>query len=525
MKHNRINNTARQKIAHFYLVVFGALVAGSTFSQLLPVYLLPLALTPILYLLIFDQQVQSLKQHIYLVIIFFAPFHATVLSWFLQADINGLTGISPRLALLASVFSLVVMAMVMTVAMLPLAYVVWRIKKIVPKHSLLLYGLIPALWVFCEFLRSVAFSVFLYGDGGSIGDYWNFGSLGLVVMQTPLAYLSQYIGMYGLSFSVVCISLALLYIFTKHSKSVGVVLILSLIVLLRIGVLRDPAMATISSTRYASVQSNLSRSDNYSAPIPIRDNSAQPKDLIVLTEYSDIFKPENRRAAKTYVSDRLSSNGVSVDVTSGTRSQRYGTLEFRNSEGALTDSQTKQLLIPTGEYMPWFLVGLYKLIGQSQITETFNQQRSTQKGDPVHVHRTSSLVIGPVACSGILSRGDYRTLVSDGAEVLTNSASLSIFNRSSNYFNQSLAMARFHAIANQRTFIQASKDAPVYVIDSSGSFIVRPDTVASRFTDFSFQKNTTKTLYTKLGEWVLYLSVTALPIMRVCIYSRSRRKH
>ncbi len=144
------------------------------------------------------------------------------------------------------------------------------------------------------------------------------------------------------------------------------------------------------------------------------------------------------------------------------------------------------------------------------LNENFIKTRQLQKGRSPEVFPNGNVTIAPVACSGILGRNIYRQLVNDGGMVLTNSASLLIFNDSKSYFRQSLQMARFHAVANSRTYIQASKGAPAFVIDSTGDYIVSPGSPETKFIDFSFRPQTKKTPYTILGEWVLASSLLFL---------------
>jgi len=276
--------------------------------------------------------------------------------------------------------------------------------------------------------------------------------------------------------------------------------------------------------RWGSVQSSAAQNENYSEEFSIENETSHLKDLIVLTEYSEIFNEANSLAAQKLVNKRLSSNGISVDVDSGKELQRHGTLQFRDNSGTIRESQTKKLLIPTGEYMPDIVSTIYTIIGKSKYVDSFDATRRLSKGLPVKTYSSDKLVIGPVACSGILSRNDYRKLVNDGAEVLTNSASLIIFNRSKAYFEQSLSMAQFHSTANQRTYIQASKGAPAFVLDKNGNYIVSPVSIDSKFTDFSFYKNDSKTFYTRFGEWILYCCVIVVILTVAYIIAKSRVK-
>jgi apolipoprotein N-acyltransferase len=430
--------------------------------------------------------------------------------WMLHADIGGMAQVSTPIGLIVVVIFMFLMAAVMTLALLPLGYFVYVLKKAYPKNSGIILLLLPALVVVCEYLRSILSSIYQYGPGGSIGDYWNFGSFGLAAVQSPLDYMSKYLGLYGLSFIVVAISALLVWIFTRKTHKLPLigVLVAFILVLGLAGKLDDSHnIKSIESTKHASVQSISSEYYSYQDPMMIEYEDTAKKDLILLTEYSGISESDNSNVFNKYIKNRLSNDGVAIDVRGGSSDKRAGTLQFVNNSGITTDTIIKGLLIPNGEYLPLTTTLLLKLTGNASVVKDFNETRKLQKGETVRVHNTSGLTIGPVACSGILSRQDYRKLTKNGAEVLTNSASLVILGRSNAYFNQSLAMARFHAIANQRTFIQASKSAPSFALDTQGKYIFRSITADSKFTDMTFQTNSNQTFYTRYGETVLYFSV------------------
>src|SRR5690606_38221442 len=118
----------------------------------------------------------------------------------------------------------------------------------------------------------------------------------------------------------------------------------------------------------------------------------------------------NKFFAQMFVSNRLKDNGISIDVSKGDQEKWYGTLEFRDNQGQKLSSQTKELLIPTGEYLPYILTAFYKTTGQQKIIDAFAQNRQVHKGSPPQIYNHPNLIIGPVACSGILGRNIYRNL-------------------------------------------------------------------------------------------------------------------
>lgn len=482
-------------------------LAGLVFSSGMPALLLILFLLPLFHYFSSAKRLTA-KRSILIIFSFFIPFHLIVLSWFLDSDTGALVGLSREMALFASVISLMIMTAVLTITQIPLALGLRRMHVLLRESPILSVFLVGSMWVISEWARSIGFSLFLYGSGGSIGDYWNFGSFGLALMDTPLAYISRVAGMYGLSFLVVAVAGITYYSYTKKRYAFMVICVTALFVVSLVshrlyGGQEEPSLQ-------GSVFQIKSSSSDFRLGAPIENYSGSKKDLVVLTEYSKTFEHGYELFAEEYVNKRLGQNGFSVDVSEGSKDKWYGTLEFRDNTGSLVGELTKQLLIPTGEYLPAVLTTFYNNTGQSKIVRQYDASRRVEKGAPPEVFSGKDVMVGPVACSGILGRNIYRQLTNDGAEVLTNSASLAYFNSSKSYYRQAMQMARFHAIANNRPFIQATMGAPAFVLDSNGLFVVEPADLRTTFIDFEFQPSSSKTPYTITGEWVLVFSGLAV---------------
>jgi apolipoprotein N-acyltransferase len=502
-----------------YLNIVSGILAGSVFCTGLPGWLLPVFLLPLLYSYVKLPKTSHKEKTMLLLVSFFVPFHAVVLSWFLDANISALIGASKSMSLVAAYLSWIIMTIVITLPMIALIPAFNLLKR---TRSILVPSILVAcFWVVCEWARSMLFAGFLYGEGGSIGDYWNFGSMGLGLISTPVGFSSRFVGMYGLSFIVVFIAVSLFQ--SIRSKTFTTILICSLFIFtLTLGSYRSYSQDVLGKAYKASMLQNEQAEPEYGHETMIENKSDELKDLIVLPEYSRMFDYSYRDFAKIYVNDRLAVGGTSITVSDGEGEKWYGTLEFRDYTGTKLAAHTKEFLIPTGEYLPAILRIFYSMTSQSKITNQFEIYRQVHKGDPPQTYRHSDLTIGPVACSGILGRDIYRMLAQDGAQVLTNSASLIDFKYSQSYFRQSLQMASFHAIANNRPFIQSSLGAPAFAMDSNGSFIVSPRDSRTKFIDFSFSPKNKKTIYTLLGEWVLLTSGAAVLVWQT--YALWKRK-
>lgn len=499
----------------YYAMLSSGAATGLVFTTGLPGILLPILLVPMLHNLSrYISQNKSHRSILLLAASFFVPYHAVVLSWFLDTNISGLLGVGREVAALTAIASWMLGIVVITLPVLVVMALIKRYKYL-PTNAFFLALAVSSMWVLVEWTRSVWFSIFLYGSEATIGDYWNFGSLGLGIINTPLGYLGRLTGMYGLSFVTVFLAVALCALIRRQNyvlfpASVGIVTIGAVI---GYGGFLDATATETLPRRNASVLQNEKIEPQITYNTLVENKTATKKDLIVLPEYSKLFEPEYQIFAARAVNERLTDTGVSIDVSKGVESRWFGTLEFRNSQGNKVAAQTKELLIPTGEYFPSVFKAFFTLAGQSKIVDDFENNRQVYKGTPPKVHRTDELIIGPVACSGILGRNIFRDLTHQGAEVLTNSASLIDFQFSKSYSHQSQQMARFHAVANSRPFVQASLGAPAFVLDHQGTYIVAPTSVETKFIDFSFQPRDNKTLYTAFGEWVLVASGLVLVVL------------
>ncbi|MDL2363548.1 MAG: hypothetical protein QFB86_04180 [Patescibacteria group bacterium] len=489
----------------YLLVVLSGLATGGIYSFGLPALFLPVLVLPFFWLFIQPDEVLSFKKSLVLSACFFFAFYSTTFIWFLDTDVSLLAGLDPNMGPIILGFGLLLISTILTLISLPFGIMLFKLQAQIKQPNLIALVLLASAWCVMEWARSLTFALFLSAPQASIGDYWNFGSLGLGLTSTSVGYLSRVVGMYGLSFIAVSLTLSLGWAINKRYKPLA--LIVSVVVIasfLSYTVINNGDKALVS----ASLLQREGQLTDIQDSIPINFNSNSPKDFILLPEYSGVHLPGNEKFVEKYVTGRMKATGINIDVTADfiKPGKRFNTLEARNKNGKLVDSQTKELLIPTGEYLPSVIQSFYKLTGQDAINKSFAQTRRLDRGQPPRVIRTQAVSIAPVACSGILGRNIYRQLVNDGGEVLTNSASLLIFNNSKSYLRQSSQMAHFHAVANNRTYIQASMGAPAFVIDGNGHYTVAPDDTRTEFIDFNFTPNSQKTPYTKYGEWPLTLS-------------------
>jgi apolipoprotein N-acyltransferase len=195
-------------------------------------------------------------------------------------------------------------------------------------------------------------------------------------------------------------------------------------------------------------------------------------DLLVLPEYSGILKYKNYKQ----MLHRLSKDGIAItSIDNGRSPAGTNRIIVLNRDGYVISSEDKTFLIPTGEYMPYVLQLGFRLIGKSQALVDFRYSQQLTKGSHAEtpIMTNNGLSVGALACSGVGSLNGYRSLSRDGADILTNSASLAFLLPNSIYHTYARNMARFQAVSNNKAFIQASRSGQSYIIDNQGSFVAR----------------------------------------------------
>lgn len=372
--------------------------------------------------------------------------------------------------------------------------------------------ILPATWVICEFARSFIFSLFAYGRNGSIGANWNFGNLGLAAGTTYVGYAGRIVGMYGLSFIAVATSLAIVWLFRRKNVRIMLILLWLTIALSLAGnLLYRPSG---DAKRLAFIQTPPNFGDpsirNHLLDKARAQNDQRNVDVLVLPEYGNIFEDQNdtsvRRDGQSLIKPEKGYIVTSALVS--TPQLLTNQLRVYNSNLDVVSSYNKYFLIPVGEYMPYIHQGILKIMGQQQAIKLNQEHRGTQRGtEPIPVIHMPGISLGSQICSGAIAPTLYQKQARAGAQVLTNSASLSMFSQAPGYQVQSYQLSRFMAVANARPFVQAAEGGHGYILDTTGAQTSGDNKFDYFFgvADVPLVKH--RTVYTILGEWVLWLSI------------------
>ncbi len=418
---------------------------------------------------------------------------------------------------------------------------------------------VPALWVLCEYGRNWLFVFWSWGGQSVLQPNWTFGAFGYFLVNTPLVYLSRFIGLYGLSF--VAAELAMLMFFAllglrdeniqfarpcaarlaraerffsrkiRVSRKVHIFIpfLLGSMVFFIISLLaKNMPLAYKKPINTAIFQGSTSPPAFYTRALSdllIKDKLSgkiqKESKLMVFPEGSQYFSNDYGPLEKEIISTVFgpsAGGGKAVIITNSYKRNNGGQrvqTAYKNEQGDTLAEYGKSFLIPTGEYMPDIIYWGLKLIGAKDTLESFESMRAVTKS--VSKERAVQIednAYGTVSCSGIIAPDLYRGLVKDGAEILVNTASYGVFGGSPFFFKQMMVSGKFQAISLARQYIQSSMDGYSYVIDEQGKFFGGKRELGNKMIYQTVSPISTRDFYVKFGDLpVLLFSVSAAAFM------------
>ncbi|MSR89314.1 hypothetical protein EXS53_00025 [Patescibacteria group bacterium] len=413
-------------------------------------------------------------------------------------------------------FTLGLMVLFFASGFLIFGWLVVRLKiSLDNKNSFLL---LPAAWVFGEFARSVFFSIMMLGEGGAVGMHWNFGALGLAASATPLVYFSRLGGLFGLSFVVVLANIAIFQLWRRKFVKVSVLIIASIVIATALAYYLYRAPSNPAIERIGLVHLGSNEDTDYQQPLirSIKDNASGRLATVIFPEYSHLFDEPRLLDEDRQIAQLLLKNEGSRIITSRTisavKTETNAIVELDVS-GRQISAQGKTFLIPGGEYIPYLYKGIliasgnYRLIAYHEGEKTVAQSKK-----PIEPITINGVSYGVLACSGIIAPEYYRELTNRGAEVLVNAASLSTMGIGAQFFDQAKQMARFQAVANARTLVQSARGKQSYIMSQNGTIQIQNASDSTSYMQGSIQPNSTRTIYTLLGEWTVLASFVGLVV-------------
>ncbi len=377
----------------------------------------------------------------------------------------------------------------------------------------------PLLWILSESLISIVFSIVSSGVGARIGDYWHFGNVGLALAGTSLVYLSRWGGLYLLSYTAVLIMCTIVYC-VKAKKPLPLLVVIAGVVALNVlafQLYKTPRGKEISVVAVGSGILDEAGYVNNPLPNTAKNVPVDSADVIVLPEYSRYWEYDSDTHAAVLADALKDKSGLVIDSESKRLDGRqYNVVAFSNAKGEHYNEQFKWFVVPGGEFVPYIFRGPLRLMGQAKAVTTFENTKSVTPGmSPEEPFFWRGVWYGSLACSAANTPELYRGIVSRGAEVLVNTASLGTVGLGAKYHDNSFIESRLHAVANARPFIQSARGGYNFILDSNGSVLAKNTNQDNNFVAAKVKSNSQSTVYSIFGNWIVVLAGVTIILMLV----------
>ena len=364
----------------------------------------------------------------------------------------------------------------------------------------------PFLWVAVELARTRI-----------TGFPWNL--LGIAqVDNVALCRIAASTGVYGISFEIVLVNIALAAVFLVPKEKRGAMLAAALAAtaVLQAGSLIE---APIAKTDRAAllVQQNIPVSADWT-PAYLEKTRADLTDLTVKSVNAAQPMPDlvvwPESPAPFFTNDpvfRQTISGMSRDTKAWTITGAIGIPEVRTDAGAepafnsaalvdpdgmWADRYDKVHLVPFGEYLPFpslfaFAGGLTKEVGEFQ------------HGASRHPLEAGDKRLGVFICYESIFPDEVRQFADRGAQVFVNISNDGWYGDSGAYA-QHLSQTRMRAIENDRWILSATDTGVTASIDPWGRVVARIPRKERAALVAPYALNSVTTFYTRHGDWFAF---------------------
>lgn len=194
----------------------------------------------------------------------------------------------------------------------------------------------------------------------------------------------------------------------------------------------------------------------------------------------------------------------------------YNSAALLGPSGERLYAYDKIHLVAFGEYVPW-----RKLLrfAEKLVQEVGDFRAGTERS----VGKLPGGQFATVICFEAVFPNEVRQFVAGGAELLVNISNDGWFGRSAAP-DQHLAMARVRAVENRRWLLRATNNGYSVAVDPYGRIVARMETDRRGALDVPFAFRSQRTLYSRFGDWLAWLSVAASGVMLAMGRERGSKK-
>jgi apolipoprotein N-acyltransferase len=377
----------------------------------------------------------------------------------------------------------------------------WLARRFSPSGTMNLW-LLASFWLLADMARGYLFS----------GFPWL--AIGYGQIDTAIVKIAPFLGVYGISLTVLILAAAGAYILSKELRIAVSVIVLLFAATLALSLITTPSTRTSNNPiSVALVQGNIPQDFKFDrariADAMLSYTSAveaSRAELVVLPETAwttiwpntpDSIKERLAKKAKTqtivlglpYVGQGSIANSVAVIKEDGTLGYRYD----------------KHHLVPFGEYIPlgfdWFVQMMKLPLGN------FDRGRIDQPA--LHIGQEK---IAFNICYEDLFGEEIIEAVNNGATILINTSNLAWFGDSHALY-QHLQIARMRAIETARPMLRSTNTGTTAHIDIDGTIVAQLPTFQLQTLTTKVVGTTGKTVYVQTGNLPIFLLALAIAIV------------
>lgn len=414
-------------------------------------------------------------------------------SWALQTDTLNLAG-SKKQGMVLAILVLAINVALSVWVMWTFIRIAKNLQRRLPTKLFIPTALL--LFAFADFMVAWVPAALWIGPQGRLDSVLPLSSPAPLLVHTPLVYAARFVGYYGLA--------AFVWM-TVYMVSIKKLRKISYLPLLILSILATSGWLLYRNTNGQDIKATLI-SEKIVDRVPAVKLNGQ--DLVVFPEYG-LEKIDNHnlkdRIQRTSGADHKTYFLGSEQVYKGLRVGHENRMTFGNTTDGITQKQDKFRLIPGGEDLPYIVRTLLRATGQTSTLDYFSEAKGVITGHQQLkvLQAGDTMRIGAALCSSIIAPQDYQAFTRNGANVLTNSASLTTFKGSALFAWEQKSLGRFMAVANSRYFLQSANSASAYAIDNNGHTLAQ--VYGQNTVDIVAKANSRKTFYANFGEVMVWL--------------------
>ncbi len=405
------------------------------------------------------------------------------------------------LQLVALSLFLIILAVIAGIAFLPVGY-----TFVFTKPSWKQAFLFSFLLMIGETVRSLLFSILLFGNGGKIGLHYNAGTIGTALSPTPLIEFAYLGGVYMLTF--ILGFLLYTFLFSRYLTRwyMGIVVTVVALFILHTSI---PVHQPIKDIRIGIITTSISNptdDDLEHGWLEKRYNELDAATMRLASTTPDfITYPEDAEYIKRSSPEKLAllaatfPHTVFIDGSTEKFAEGFSnfSIAFDPTHPTQELGRGKVFLFPFNEYVPAFLEPIVRLFFSPGQYSIYQKEHTYTPFASMTTFTIGGLRIGTLLCSELSSFQTIFSLAAQHPDIVIAQSNLSVFRNNPWFGAQYRAYVKI-AAAQTRTFtISDANKVESYVISPKGNILytLRASTTQSYIVNFSASSSITSLVH------------------------------